>query len=126
MSKKLSLTKKTGEGLSLPSLGGMEEHSLSPKYGKLAAAVTPTSGAEVNCSGPSSVGHRTNVYTLHERQRLELPLEHHERRRGGVPLHAERYAIARRAHAARAERDQRQRLARREPAERRRAREFPR
>ena len=59
-------------------------------------------------------------------QRLELPFENNERRRGGVPLHAERLALARRAHAARAERDQRHRLARREPAERRRAREFPR
>ena len=52
----LRLTKKTGEGKSLPPFCGMEGHSLSPKYGKLAAAVTPTSDAEVSCSGPSSVG----------------------------------------------------------------------
>ena len=70
MRKNLRVTKKTGEGQSLPPLGGMERHSLSPEYGKLAAAVTPTSGAEVNCSGPSSVGHRTNVYTLHERLKM--------------------------------------------------------
>ena len=40
--------KKEGKGNLFPPLGGMERNSLSPEYGKLAAAVIPTSGAEVS------------------------------------------------------------------------------